>query len=64
MMTYFRILRFVKPYWKRIIFSSISTIFYSIFSGLSVYLFIPLLQMLFHAGDSPGSIMPAGSSSV
>jgi subfamily B ATP-binding cassette protein MsbA len=51
MKTYLRILRFVKPYRMRIAFSILSTVFYSIFNGMSIYLFSPLLDMLFKAGQ-------------
>lgn len=46
--TYSRILRFASPYWKHVVFSISCTVFYSIFSGVSIYLFIPLLDILFH----------------
>ncbi|MBI1804421.1 MAG: ABC transporter ATP-binding protein [Ignavibacteriae bacterium] len=46
--TYLRIVRFARSYWKHISTSVLCTIFYSIFSGVSIYLFIPLLDILFH----------------
>jgi subfamily B ATP-binding cassette protein MsbA len=68
MKTYFRIIRFVKPYWKRLALSITGTIFYSIFNGISIYLFIPLLDMLFHANtfnnvasSTSGIKLPFGS---
>ena len=48
MQTYFRILRYAKRYWKHITASVVCTVFYSVFSGTSIYLFIPLLDVLFH----------------
>ncbi len=45
--SYFRVLRYVKPYWSRLILIFIATIFFSIFSGLSVYLTIPLIETFF-----------------
>jgi subfamily B ATP-binding cassette protein MsbA len=57
--TYFRIVKFAKPYWKHIASSIACTVFYSIFSGVSIYLFIPLLEILFHP-ESAG----AGSTSA
>lgn len=48
MRSYLRIARFIRPYWRRIALSVSFTAFYSLFSGLSIYLFIPLLDMLFH----------------
>ncbi len=47
MKTYFRILGYVKPYWKHLTLSVICTIFYAILNGASVYLTIPLLDTLF-----------------
>src|SRR5689334_4821407 len=46
--TYLRILRYARRYWKHITASVVSTIWYSLFSGVSIYLFIPLLDVLFH----------------
>ncbi len=47
MNTYFRILKFVKPYWKHLSLSIFSTLFFSLLSGASIYLTIPLLSTLF-----------------
>ncbi len=54
--TYFRILRYSRPYWRQITLSILSTVLYSLFSGASIYLFIPLLDILFHPerNVSPG----------
>jgi ATP-binding cassette, subfamily B, bacterial MsbA len=46
--TYLRIIRFAKPYWKHIASSVGCTFLYSLFSGVSIYLFVPLLNILFH----------------
>ncbi len=47
MRVFLRILRYVRPYWKSLTISVACTIFYSIFSGASIYLSIPLLETLF-----------------
>lgn len=47
MKTYLRILRFVKPYWKQLIISIISSILFAVLSGATIYLTIPLLDTLF-----------------
>ncbi len=47
MKTYFRILNYVRPYWKHLIVSIFCTILYAILNGVSVYLTIPLLDTLF-----------------
>src|ERR1041385_1791680 len=56
--TYFRVIRYVKPYWKHVTGSILSTILYSIFNGVSIYLFIPLLDILFHP-EKMGNNQPA-----
>lgn len=44
---YFRILSYLKPYWRHLIGVLITSVFFTIFSGLSIYLTIPLLETLF-----------------
>ncbi len=67
MKTYFRILNFVKPYWKHLALSIIFTILFAVLNGLSVYLTIPLLDTLFQESirrdtlTQPASIDNAGS---
>jgi len=45
--TYFRILRYIKPYRKHLFLSFLFLFFYSLFSGFSIYLVVPLLEALF-----------------
>jgi subfamily B ATP-binding cassette protein MsbA len=47
MAIFLRILSFVRPYWRTIVLSVTCTIFFSFFSGTSIYLTIPLLETLF-----------------
>ncbi|NWF90058.1 MAG: ABC transporter ATP-binding protein, partial [Ignavibacteriaceae bacterium] len=69
MKTYFRILSFVKPYWKHLMLSVVFTMLFAVLNGLSVYLTIPLLDTLFQESekktvgqstsiDNAGSILP------
>ncbi len=72
MKTYFRILGYVKRYWKHLTISVICTILFSLLNGASIYLTIPLLDTLFQdttpteqtveepksALDDPTSIAP------
>ncbi len=51
---YLRIFRYVKPYWKHLTASIVFTIFFSVFSGLSIYLTIPLLETLFDQDYAEG----------
>jgi subfamily B ATP-binding cassette protein MsbA len=45
--TFLRVLKYVRPYWKQLALSVFFTILFSIFSGVSIYLAIPLLETLF-----------------
>ena len=47
MRIFLRILTYVRPYWKTLSLSILCTLFFSIFSGVSIYLTIPLLETLF-----------------
>lgn len=47
MKTYFRLLTYIKPYWKQLVLSIICTILYALLNGMSVYLSIPLLDSIF-----------------
>mgnify|MGYP001576719022 CR=1 FL=1 len=47
MKIFFRIVRYVRPYWRWLTLSVMCTILFSIFSGASIYLTIPLLETLF-----------------
>lgn len=47
MKTYFRILRYVKPYKKHLALSMLCTVLFALLNGASVYLTIPLLDTLF-----------------
>ena len=47
MKTYKRILGYVIPYWKHLTLSIVFTVLFAIFSAVSVYLTIPLLDTLF-----------------
>jgi ATP-binding cassette, subfamily B, bacterial MsbA len=47
MKIFFRIARYVKPYWRSLTLSVLCTIMFSVFSGASIYLTIPLLETLF-----------------
>jgi ATP-binding cassette, subfamily B, bacterial MsbA len=56
---YRRIFGYVRPYWKHLTASIIFTVFFSLFSGLSIYLTIPLLETLFdqdYAQEGPQAI--------
>ncbi len=58
---YLRLLRYVKPYKRFLTGSIISTIFFSLFSGASIYLTIPLLDTLFNQGAPQPMSLPASS---
>ena len=48
MQIYLRVIRYARAYRKHIASSILCTVLYSVFSGVSIYLFIPLLDLLFH----------------
>ncbi|MDE3056893.1 MAG: ABC transporter ATP-binding protein [Bacteroidota bacterium] len=48
MKTFLRIVSYVRPYWKQLSLSVLCTVLFSVFSGASVYLSIPLLETLFN----------------
>ncbi len=71
MKTYFRILTYVKKYAKYLALSILFTIVFSLMSGLSVYLSIPLLSTLFQektatavVRETPTQMIPGGESIV
>ncbi len=47
MKTYFRILSYVRPYWRHLAVTVVLSILFAIFNGVSIYLVIPLLDTLF-----------------
>lgn len=55
MKTYFRIVNYIKPFWKHLTASIVFTIFSALLDGASIYLSIPLLDTLFQqAGVGSG----------
>jgi subfamily B ATP-binding cassette protein MsbA len=61
MTTYARILGFIRPYRLTLALSIVCSVFFSIFSGVSIYLIIPLLTTLFDPRASM-QISPVASS--
>ena len=51
MKTYYRVLSYVKPYWKHLSISVFCSIMYAVLSGATIYLTIPLLESLFQEGS-------------
>ncbi len=64
MSIYFRAMGYLKPYKSLLALSILFSILFSVFSGISIYLTIPLMEPLFakHAGDVPLSSVSPGSS--
>ncbi|MEW6510601.1 MAG: ABC transporter ATP-binding protein [Bacteroidota bacterium] len=60
MNTYRRVFGFLKPYSRKLAYSIICSLLFSIFSGVSIYLTIPLLETLFHAG-APSPVAEAAA---
>ncbi len=61
MSIYSRVISYMRPYRKRLVLSVLCSIVYSVFSGVSIYLIIPLLETLF-GGAANSSGAPAASS--
>jgi subfamily B ATP-binding cassette protein MsbA len=59
-----RVLKYVRPYWPRLAFSMFCSMVFSLFSGISIYLTIPLLETLFGkgSGGAPAAVTAPGSS--
>jgi subfamily B ATP-binding cassette protein MsbA len=57
-----RVLNYMRPYRKRLVLSVLCSIVYSVFSGVSIYLIIPLLETLF--SGSVGAASPPVSPSM
>ncbi len=52
MKIFLRILSYIKPFWKHLLASIISIVFFTAMNGLSIYLTIPLLDTLFNQNNS------------
>lgn len=66
MTIYRRVLRYLKPYWHKLAASMLCSIMFSLFSGMSIYMTIPLLETLFFKPDAavqaaPAVVSPAAS---
>ena len=59
MKTYFRILNYIKPYWKHLVASVFFTILFALLNGASIYLTIPLLDTLFQENNTVAVHQPA-----
>jgi ATP-binding cassette, subfamily B, bacterial MsbA len=62
MNTYRRVFTYLRPYKGRLAASIICSMLFSIFSGLSIYLTIPLLETLFGRTGGAAQVAPASSS--
>ena len=52
MAIFLRLLTYVKKYWRHLTISVLCTVFFSLFSGVSIYLSIPLLDTLFNPSET------------
>ncbi len=64
MSIYRRVLTYMRPYRKRLVLSVVCSIIYSIFSGVSIYLIIPLLETLFGGASSASAPVSPGAPSL
>jgi subfamily B ATP-binding cassette protein MsbA len=54
-----RIMRYIRPYSVQLSLSVLCSVLFSVFSGLSIYLTIPLLDTLFNGPGSSGTVTSA-----
>jgi subfamily B ATP-binding cassette protein MsbA len=59
MTIYRRVLTYLKPYWLKLSVSMLCSVFFSISSGMSIYLTIPLLETLFFKPGATAVTAPA-----
>jgi ATP-binding cassette, subfamily B, bacterial MsbA len=65
MKIYLRLLGYLKPYWRTLTLSMVFAIAFSFFSGVSIYLTVPLLEALFNTGGSQAATaLPAAAPSI
>ena len=63
MTTYRRVLTHLKPYWLKLSVSMLCSVFFSLASGMSIYLTIPLLETLFAKPGAPAATAPVTAPS-
>jgi ATP-binding cassette, subfamily B, bacterial MsbA len=61
---YARIVKYLRPYWLKLAASVGCSVMFSIFSGMSIYLIIPLLETLFTRGRPAAPVAAAAQPSV
>ena len=67
MKAYFKILNYVRPYWKHLILTFVFSLLFAAFGGMSVYLTIPLLDTLFQESLSKAGteqVVPESTESI
>jgi ATP-binding cassette, subfamily B, bacterial MsbA len=62
MTTYRRVLSYLKPYWLKLGVSMLCSVFFSLASGMSIYLTIPLLETLFAKPGAPAATAPVATT--
>ena len=64
MTIYRRVLGYLKPYWHKLAASMFCSIMFSLASGMSIYLTIPLLETLFVQPETGAPVSQAVSPAV
>ncbi len=65
MTIYRRVLKYLRPYWLKLVASMACSVMFSLFSGMSIYLTIPLLETLFFqptAAPATAAVSQSGAS--
>ncbi len=64
MIIYRRVLRYLRPYWHKLAASMACSVMFSLSSGLSIYLTIPLLETLFFTPSTDAPVAPAATPAL
>lgn len=64
MRTYYRVLNYIRPYWKHLSASIIFSIIQALLNGASIYLAIPLLDTLFQQSGSSAVNTPQVTTNI
>jgi subfamily B ATP-binding cassette protein MsbA len=62
MATFLRMLRYLRPYWRRSVANGVCIAIYALLSGLSVLSVSPFIRILFEGGRTPAASAPAAET--
>ncbi len=59
---YLRIISWLKPYWRRLVLAVVLMVLVAVFSGFSIGMMLPFLNVIFRGGSLPGPDSGAGAA--